>query len=175
MRTPLTLCCLLLLALTSLLRAKDLSTHPIFKHYIGTWKAAGELKGEDNNTITITEEWTGKVDGDNAFLIEGTRTMNGDTQPFKWTITYNEGSDSFDAVLTGPDPSQTLRFETQASEAAMTVAMKAVTGNGNSTITVHETFPTDSKDIFESKVTFTNESGQTTLEGIIKNERQKAP
>ncbi|MGV3660393.1 MAG: hypothetical protein ACO1TE_09405 [Prosthecobacter sp.] len=156
-------------------QAKDLSTHPIFKHYIGTWKAAGELKGNDGNNVTITEEWTGKVDGDNAFLIEGTRTMNGETQPFKWTITYNEGTDSFDAVLTGPDPSQTLRFETHASEATMTVDMKAVTGNGDSAITVHESFPGDSTDVFESKVVFTGESGQTTLEGVIKNERQKVP
>lgn len=164
-----------LLACSAGLSAKDLSTHPVFKHYIGTWKAAGELKGENNNTVTITEEWTGKVDGDNAFLIEGTRTMNGDTQPFKWTITYNEGSDSFDAVLTGPDPSQTLRFETHASEATMTVEMKAVTGNGNGSITVQESFPGDSRDVFESKVAFTSEAGQTTLEGVIKNERQKAP
>lgn len=155
-------------------QAKDLSTHPIFKHYIGTWKAAGELKGENDSTVTITEEWTGKVDGDNAFLIEGTRIMNGDTQPFKWTITYNEGTDSFDAVLTGPDPSQTLRFETHASEATMTVEMKALTGNGQSAISVVESL-SENKDAFDSKVIFTGETGQTTLEGTIRNERQKAP
>jgi hypothetical protein len=33
----------------------DLSTHAFFKHFVGTWKAAGELKGENDNLVTITE------------------------------------------------------------------------------------------------------------------------
>ena len=98
MKTFFALLCLLVASARA-----DLSTHPVFKHYIGTWKASGELKGEDGKVTTITEEWTGKADGETGFLIEGTRTMNGDTQPFKWTITHNAGADSFDAVLTGAE------------------------------------------------------------------------
>lgn len=166
---------LILLALApALLPARDLGAHPIFKRYIGSWKAAGELRGEENKTITVTEEWTGKAEGDNTFLIEGTRTMNGDTQPFKWTITYNESSDSYESVLSGPDPASTLRFEAHASEVTLTMEMKALTGNGG-TITVTESFADTPEDTFDSKVIFTNEAGQTTLEGTIKNERQKAP
>lgn len=166
---------LLLLILFVVTARADLSTHPVFKHYIGTWKASGELKGEDGKITKITEEWTGKADGETGFLIEGTRTMNDDTQPFKWTITHNAGADSFDAVLGGADGAQTLRFEGNASTVNLTLELKAVTGNGSSSITVLESFPTEEKDVIESKVTFTGEAGQTTLEGTIKHEKQKTP
>ena len=33
----------------------DLSTHVFFKHFVGTWKAAGELKGESDKLVTITD------------------------------------------------------------------------------------------------------------------------
>lgn len=153
----------------------DLSTHAFFKHFIGTWKAAGELKGENDNLVTITEEWTGKVDGENGFLIEGTRTLNSDTQPFKWTITHNAGTDMFEAILSGADASQTIRFEGNVSEVNLTLELKAVTGNGQSSITVLDSFKGEQKDVIESKVHFTGDAGQTTLEGTIKHEKQKAP
>lgn len=154
------------------LSAKDLSTHPVLKHYIGSWKAEGELKGE-NNVITIKEEWTGKTDGDNAFLIEGTRTINGDTQPFKWAITYNEGTDSYEATITGADAAQMLRFEGHASEANLSLELKAITGSGQSAITVIDSFKGDARDVLESKVTSTGDAGQTTLEGVIKHQKEK--
>lgn len=153
----------------------DLSTHVFFKHFIGTWKAAGELKGENDNLVTITEEWTGKVDGESSFLIEGTRTLNSDTQPFKWTITHNAGTDMFEAILSGADASQTIRFEGNVSEVNLTLELKAVTGNGQSSITVIDSFKGEQKDVIESKVLFTGDAGQTTLEGTIKHEKQKAP
>jgi hypothetical protein len=164
---------LLFLGLLAVTARADLSTHPMFQHYIGTWKAAGELKGEDGKITQVTEEWTGKVDGDTGFLIEGKRTLNGDTQPFKWTITHNAGADNFDAVLTGADGAQALRFEGNVSTVNLTLELKAVTGNGSSSITVLEHFPTEAKDVIESKVIFTGEAGQTTLEGTIRNEKLK--
>ena len=153
----------------------DLSTHAIFKHYIGTWNAAGELKGVDGNVLKISEEWTGKVDGENGFLIEGTRTINGDKQPFKWTITHNVGADSFEAVLTGVDAQQTIRFEGNASLVNQTLELKSITGSGQSSITIFESFSGDAKDVIESKVTFTGDQGQTTLEGVIKHQKEKQP
>lgn len=153
----------------------DLSTHAFFKHFVGTWKAAGELKGENDKLVTITEEWTGKADGENTFLIEGTRTMNGDTQPFKWTMTHNTGTDMFEAILSGPDAAQTIRFEGNVSEVNLTLELKAVTGNGQSSITVLDSFQGEQKDVIESKVLFTGDAGQTTLEGMIKHEKQKTP
>lgn len=171
MKTLLTTICALVCASLS---AKDLGTHPVFKHYIGSWKAEGELKGE-NNTVIIKEEWTGKADGDNAFLIEGTRTINGDTQPFKWAVTYNAGADSYEATLSGADGSQTLRFEGHASEVNLTLELKAITGGGQSSITITESFEGESKDVIQSKVTFTGDAGQTTLEGVIKHLKEKQP
>lgn len=170
MKTLLALLCLLATPAWA-----NLSTHVFFKHFIGTWKAAGELKGENNNLVTITEAWTGKVDGENGFLIEGTRTMNGDTQPFKWTFTQNAGADMFEAILSGPDTSQTIRFEGNVSEVNLTLELKSATGNGSSSITVLESFQGEAKDVIESKVTFTGDAGQTTLEGTIKHEKEKAP
>ncbi|MFM2166215.1 MAG: hypothetical protein RIS79_586 [Verrucomicrobiota bacterium] len=153
----------------------DLSSHAFFKHFIGNWKAAGELKGENNNLVSVSEEWTGKVDGENGFLIDGTRTMNSDTQPFKWTITYNPGTDMFEAILTGADASQTIRFEGNVSTVNLTLELKAITGGGSSSITVLDTLQGEAKDVIDSKVTFTGDAGQTTLEGTIKHEKQKAP
>jgi hypothetical protein len=170
MKMLLALFCLLLTPVRA-----DLSTHPVFKHYLGTWKASGELKGEDGKITQITEEWTGRVDGETGFLIEGTRTMNDDRQPFKWTITRHAGADLFEAVLGGADGAQTLRFEGNVSTVNLTLELRAVTGNGSSSITVLESFPTAARDVIEGKVTFTGESGQTTLEGTIKHEKQKAP
>ena len=153
----------------------DLSSHALFKHFIGNWKAVGELKGENSNLVTITEQWTGKADGENGFLIEGTRTMNRDTQAFKWAITHNTATDMFDAILTGADGSQTLRFEGNVSMVNLTLELKAITGSGSSSITVLDSLLGDTKEVIESKVTFTGEVGQTTLEGIIKHEKQKTP
>lgn len=171
MKTLLATLCLL--AATSL-PARDLGMNPVFQHYIGTWKAAGELKGE-NNVLAITEEWTGSAEGDNSFLIKGTRTINGDTQPFEWTITYNEGADSYEAVLSGAEGSQTIRFEGQVSEVNLTFELKAITGSGESSITITEAFADESKDVIESTVTFTGDSGQTTLQGVIKHQKEKQP
>ena len=67
----------LLCLLTSSARA-DLSTHEVFKHFIGSWKAASELKDENNKIVTIKEEWTGKAEGDNGFVIESKVTFTGD-------------------------------------------------------------------------------------------------
>ncbi len=156
------------------LSAKDLGMHPLFKHYIGNWKAAGELKGE-NNILTVTEEWTGAAEGDNSFVVKGTRTINGDTQPFQWTITYNEGADSYEAILSGGEGSQTIRFEGHVSEVNLTFELKAITGSGQSAITITEAFAAESKNVMESKVTFTGDAGQTTLEGVIKHEKEKQP
>ncbi len=169
-RLLITLC---LLVVTSL-PAKDLGMNPVFKHYVGSWKAAGELKGE-NNVLDIKEEWTGAAEGDNSFVVKGTRTINGDTQPFQWTITYNEGADSYEAILSGAEGSQTIRFEGHVSEVNLTFELKAITGSGQSSITINEAFAGDAKDVIESKVTFTGDAGQTTLQGVIKHQKEKLP
>ncbi|WP_397383429.1 hypothetical protein [Prosthecobacter sp.] len=146
-----TLLAILCLMVVTSLSAKDLGMNPVFKNYIGTWKAAGELKGE-SSVLDIKEEWTGSAEGDNSFVVRGTRTINGDTQPFQWTITYNEGADSYEAILSGAEGSQTIRFEGHVSEVNLTFELKAVTGSGESSITINEAFAGDAKDVIESKV-----------------------
>lgn len=166
------LCLLLLTAAPAL--AVDLSTHPVLKLYIGKWTAEGTLKGEDGNPITVTETWEGKVDGENAFLIEGSRTVNNDTQTFKWNLTHNAATDTFEVALVGQD-GNSIRFEGQASEVNQSLELKAVTGGGMSGITILDTFKEDDKSVMESKVLFTGEQGQTTLEGTIIHKKEKAP
>jgi hypothetical protein len=169
-----TLLAILCLMVVTSLSAKDLGMNPVFKNYIGTWKAAGELKGE-SSVLDIKEEWTGSAEGDNSFVVRGTRTINGDTQPFQWTITYNEGADSYEAILSGAEGSQTIRFEGHVSEVNLTFELKAVTGSGESSITINEAFAGDAKDVIESKVTFTGDTGLTTLQGVIKHQKEKLP
>ena len=171
MKTLLATVCLLV---ATSLHAKDLGMNPVFKHYVGSWKAAGELKGE-NSVLDIKEEWTGAAEGDNSFVVKGTRTINGDTQPFQWTITYNEGADSYEAILSGAEGSQTIRFEGHVSEVNLTFELKAITGSGQSSITINEAFAGEAKDVIESKVTFTGDTGLTTLQGVIKHDKQKVP
>jgi hypothetical protein len=57
----------------------------------------------------------------------------------------------------------------------LTLELKAITGSGNSSITVLDSLRGDTKEVIESKVIFKGEAGQTTLEGIIKHEKQKTP
>jgi hypothetical protein len=152
---------------------KDLAKHFMLKHYIGSWEAEGTLKNKDGQDITLTESWSGKVDGPGAFCIEGSRTLNGDTQSFKWTITHNPATDSFEAILLGQDGNQ-LRFEAQFSEADVTLELKAVTGNGDGAVTVKEKFDGEGKDVIESEITVRGDDGQMTLQGTISHKRLKS-
>jgi len=152
----------------------DLGKHLVFKHLIGTWKADGELKGEDNKTVTITEDWKGSAGSDGTFLIDGTRTINGETKTFKWTFTHNPATDTYDAVLTGQDGDQPLRFEASISDVNCTLELKAITGT-NSSITVKEEFADEKRNTLTSHVTFTGDAGQVTLEGVITHKKQKQP
>ena len=172
-RLLLTLCCLVF-AIQGALRAADLSTHPVLKLYIGKWTAEGTLKNENGEPITVTETWEGKVDGENAFLIEGSRTVNNDTQTFKWTMTHNASTDTFEVALVAQD-GNSIRFEGQTSEVNRSLDLKAITGGGMSSISITDTFKEGDKDTLESKVLFTGEQGQTTLEGVITHKREKAP
>lgn len=177
-----TLFTLVLLLLTTLIlvspsnvKGADLAKHSFFKHLIGKWSTTGELKGADGNTINVTEEWTGKADADDTFYIEGTRTINNDTQPFRWSITHNAATDSFEAIHSWGNGSQELRFEATYSEVEMTFTLKVITGSGDSGIILQDSFSPDSKDTLLTKVQFTGDQGQTTLEGTLTHTREKAP
>lgn len=154
--------------------AIDLATHPYFKNLIGEWKAEGELKGTDGNTVKIIETWTGKADAEGTFHIEGTRILNGDQQTFQWSIIHNSTTDGYEATMSSSD-GQSIRFEGSVSEATLTMDLKAITGTGSSSISVHEFFEADSKDIMKSDITFTGEQGETTLEGTLTHQRVKTP
>lgn len=152
--------------------ALDLSAHSFFKHLIGEWNAEGELKGSENNTVSIQESWKGRADAEDSFSIEGTRTVNGDTQKFTWTFTRNPATDSYEAILAGGD-GQPIRFEASLSDVTGILELRAITGNGGSSIAVQDSFADDSRDIITTKVTFTGEQGETTLQGTITHKRVK--
>jgi len=155
-------------------QALDLSQHAFFKHLIGEWKAEGKLTGENNNIVTVTETWTGKVDAENSFSITGARTLNGDTQKFTWVFTHNSSTDSYEALLSGGD-GQPIRFEGSISDVTQVMELKAITGNGSSSIAVQDSFEGVDHNTLISKVTFTGDQGQTTLAGTITHQRVKAP
>ena len=153
---------------------KDLTTHFLLKHCVGKWEASGTLKNQQGEDVAISEEWTGRVEGPGAFVMTGSRTLNGETQSFTWTLTHNPATDSFEAILLGQDGNQ-LRFEAQFSEPGMSLELKAVTGNGNGSITVVDRLKSDTKDEIESEVTFLGDGGETTLQGKILHKRLKTP
>lgn len=153
---------------------QDLGKHLLFKHLVGTWKAEGELKGEDGKVVTITEDWKGSAGGNDTFLIDGKRSINSETKPFKWTFTRNAATDTYDAVLTGQEGDQALRFEASISEVNYTIELKAITGT-NSAITVKQEFTDEKRETLTSHVTFTGDAGQTTLQGVITHKKQKEP
>jgi len=168
------LCALLPLVFAASIHADDLSKHVVFKHYLGKWIAAGELKGEDGSIVTVAEDWEGKAEGENTFVIEGTRTLNKDTQPFKWTFTLNPATGGCEAFLTGSDGGQALRFEVNISDVNLTLDMKALTG-ATAAIMVKEEFKDEKRDAIVSHVTFVNDEGKTTLDGDITHKKVPPP
>lgn len=164
----------LLLVLPPAAQAEDLGKHVVFKNYLGKWTAEGDLKGTDNNTISVQEDWEGRSEGENTFVLEGKRTMNGETKPFKWTFALNPATGSCESVLTGEDGAQQLRFEVNISEVNLTLELKALSGQ-NGAITVKEEFESEKHDVILSHVTFTNDQGETTLQGDIKHKKVPAP
>ena len=166
---------LALFTVASPLPALDFTTHPFFKHLIGDWTAEGELKGTDDRLITVTETWTGKPAAEGSFIIEGSRTINDDTQNFTWTITHNPATDGYEAVLSTANSTEPVRFEGSVSDVTLTMDLKAITGGGDSSITVQDSFADEEKETLQSKVTFIGDQGQTNLEGIILHKKQKRP
>ena len=154
-------------------QAPNFATHIFFKHLIGTWEAEGELKGQDGNLIKVKEEWTGKATAEGEFLMEGRRELNENKQTFRWSITHNPATDSYEAVLTTDgNEAGNLRFEGHVSEVNLTMEFKATVGAGGS-ITVLDSFTGNDKNSIESKITFLGDSGETTLSGTITHKRVK--
>ncbi len=152
---------------------RDLSSHVFFKHLIGQWEAHGELKGQDNNNVKVKEEWTGKATPEGEFIIEGRRELNDNRQTFRWTITHNATTDSYEAVLTTDgNEAGNLRFEGHVSEVNLTIELKAAIG-ANGSVTVIDGFAADDKNTIESKIAFLGDNGETTLSGTITHKRVK--
>lgn len=167
-------CCLgLMLALAVPAAALDLTQHAFFKHLIGEWEAEGELKGENDSIVTVTQTWTGRVDTEDTFSIEGSRTVNQDTQKFVWTYVNNPATGIMEATLSGGD-GQPLRFEVSYSEVTQVMELKAITGNGTGSIMIEDALEAGDPAVLKSKVTFTGDQGQTTLQGVITHKRRKS-
>ncbi len=149
--------------------------HPFFKHFVGSWKSAGELKGADGNVVKITEEWTCKISDEGELVIEGTRQMNdGDVQKYRWSITHNPTTDLYEATLANPEDQQNaLHWEGNLTGDPPMLELKTQFGNGGGSATVTDSFSGTGHDTFETKVVLLKDNGDPNLEGTIKNERVK--
>ncbi len=167
----------LLFLVTAPARAEDkfdFKTHFFFKHLIGEWITEGELKGTDGNVVKLKEEWKAEALGDDTFVIEGTRELNGQPENYKWTVTRNASTGLFEAAHRASDNNpDTQRFEINFSEAEMKMEWTGFLGGGDSKAVLVDTFAGTDRDAFESDVKLTNESGATTLSGILKSKRVK--
>lgn len=151
------------------------SEHPFFKHFVGSWKSAGELKGADGNTITVTEAWTCKISDEGELVIEGTRQFNaGDVQRYRWSISHNPTTDLYEAVQSSlDDPQNSMRFEGSVTGDPPVLELKGQFGNGGGSATVTDSFTGGGYDTFDTKVVLRKDDGEVNLEGTIKNERVK--
>lgn len=150
------------------------TTHAFFKHIIGEWKSFGDLKNAEAQPVQVTEEWKAEAAGPNTLTIEGTRTINGDTRSYKWTITQNLATGIFEAELKADTNSpDSIRFELNVDEAAMKAELTGFLNAGGSKVILIDQFPEKDRDSFETKVTLTDENGTATLSGTLKNERTK--
>ena len=154
--------------------AIDFASHPFFKYVVGEWSLEGELKGKENTVVSITENWKGRAE-ENSFYMEGSRTMNGETKPFTWTITHNPATDGYEAVMAGEAGADPLRFEGSFSEADLTVTLKAITGAGESSIVIRDSFADEAKETIQTEVKMLDEQGEVTLEGTLIQKRIKTP
>jgi hypothetical protein len=158
---------LILLLMASFVQAAgaSLAEHPFWKCYLGEWTAKGDLKAKDGKVVTISQRWKGSAEGEHGFCIKGERTIDNVDEPFRWQITQN--NEAYEALLTGKDEGQPMRFEGNVSEVLLTLELKGIMGSGSSCVTVTERFMTEKRDMLESKIVFTNEQGEVTLEGVV--------
>lgn len=155
-------------------RASKIDKQVFFRALVGRWEAKGELKGMDGKITTLKQSWVGKFDGLGGFHIEGERTMNDQTSRFSWTYTHNPNTDSYEANLSGGDGAQPLRFECSLADEALEMTLKSITGSGSAAIELEDRFEAKAGPLI-TKVRFTNEAGECTLEGSIRSERVKSP
>ena len=149
----------------------DFKNHPFFQHMIGEWVGEGELKDAHDTLIKFKTEWKADVEGENAFVIEGNREINGNAQTYKWTIIHNPTTGAYEANHKAPD-SEAVRFEVLVPEGEMRIEM-TVLGNAESKMTVIDSFPDKEFETLETKVTIMDDSGATTLSGTIIQKRVK--
>lgn len=150
----------------------DFATHPYFKHLVGDWEAAGDLQAQDGNVLKIKETWKGTMPNAGTFSIEGTREINENKSDYRWTITFNDASGTYEVKHEPGGGGETQRFEGSLSEVTLTMELSAQLGGG-SMIKLVERFTGEGHDTLETEVTFTNDKGETTLSGKVINKRVK--
>ncbi len=149
----------------------DFKNHPFFKYMIGEWTGEGELKDAHDALVKFKMEWKADVEGENTFVVEGNREINGNAQTYKWTIIHNPTTGAYEATHKSPD-SEAVRFEVLVPEGEMRIEMTML-GNAESKMTVIDSFPDKDFNTLETKVTIVDDSGATTLSGTILQKRVK--
>jgi hypothetical protein len=153
----------------------DFARSSFFQLLIGNWQSEGKLLGTDGNEVLIKEEWKGSVAEEGVFVMEGNRLLNDDKQAFRWTVSFNSSTGLFEAlheVKIGSGEVQ--RFEASVSDVALTMELR-LTGEGQSSIVVKDSFPDTTKKTLVSEVTLTDSSGIPYLSGTVKHQRVKSP
>ena len=151
------------------------ATHPLFKCLIGEWKSEGVLKNPEGNEIKIVEEWTGKTTAEGEFVMEGCRLINDEKQEFTWTFSHNEATGLYEAVhVVSSNGGETKRFEASVSDVDLTMELRLV-GDGDSGITIKDSFADAAHDTLNSDVNLTSSGGATTLSGKLTHKRVKKP
>ena len=144
--------------------------HALFKPLIGEWEASGELKGQDGNTLKVTETWTGSIGESGNFLIKGTRHFNDEMHTFEWEYLYNPTTELIEGVMRMSTSEDEIRLEVNLSEQDKTITLKSqLSGDGSALEIVNK--------VAAKKITgvvkLTNAEGVATLSGEVVHEKKK--
>ena len=77
-------------------------------------------------------------------------------------------------MLSGGDGANPLRFECSLADGSLDMTLKSITGSGSAAIELVDRI-TANGSVLTTEVRFTNEAGESTLTGSIRNERVKTP
>ncbi len=161
---------LLFLANTGVAQEKkfDFTKDPVFQKLLGDWKGEGTLAGSDGTTISIKEEWTGKITESGTLLMSGTRQWNDEMHQFSWEFVPNPTTDlivvAYKASNAGEEP---IRFEASVSQADFSIQLKAPIGSQGELVIVNRFVTKGGKVTMVGEVSLKDDTQTETLKGTV--------
>ena len=162
----------LLAAVTAGAKDEKFLGRALFQRMVGEWTSEGEMSSNGSgDVIYVTEIWTGKfTDDGKGFVVEGNRDWNGEEQTFKWEYSYNAVTDFIEAIYTASNFDEELPMEVSVNEVEGSIMLRAPMGTEGAELHVENRFK---EGRLVTRVSVTNQTGQTVFGGDLKHSRKK--